>query len=219
MTLHPFDALNQRIVSCESCPRLRAWCQEVARIKRAAFQDQEYWGLPVPNLGDPNATGLIVGLAPAAHGANRTGQMFTGDRSGDWLFRALYKQGLANLPKADSVADGLQLSKVIITAVNHCAPPANKPTPEEMDHCSVHLRDTLSLQEFRSYLCLGQIAWAGLHRMLAIRPAEKFRHGARSEYLGRPIFASFHPSQQNTFTGKLTEDMLDKVMDDFASHL
>lgn len=212
-----FDLLNQRIIACERCPRLRAWCQRTATEKRAAFRNETYWGLPAPNFGDPLATGVIVGLAPAAHGANRTGRLFTGDRSGDWLFRALYRAGLANQPESISADDGLTLRKILITAVSHCAPPQNKPTIDEMNLCEVHLVDTLALGKFRAALCLGAIAWNRLHRTLGRRPP-KFAHGAESP--GMPhVLASYHPSQQNTFTGTLTEPMFDEVVSRFAKLL
>lgn len=215
--MHPFDDLNRRIVACESCPRLREWCTKVAAEKRKSFADQEYWGKPVPNFGDPDALGLIVGLAPAAHGANRTGRMFTGDRSGDWLYRAMHRAGLASQPTADHAQDGLHLIGTLITATCHCAPPDNKPTPEEISHCARHLHDTLALRPWRAYLCLGGIAWKELHRALGIK-APAFCHGveSRSSY-GSLILGSYHPSQQNTFTGRLTEAMLDDVMQRFAA--
>lgn len=214
-----FDSLNERIVACERCPRLREWCEQVAREKRRSFADEEYWGRPVPNFGDPAATGLIVGLAPAAHGGNRTGRIFTGDRSGDWLFRSLYRFGLANQALSVSTGDGLELSRIMVTAVAHCAPPANKLTPEEIANCRSHLVDTLGLRPFRAFLCLGSVAWVELHRVLGAR-APKFGHGVVHELEdGRVVFASFHPSQQNTFTGKLTEEMLDSVVGAFASRL
>ena len=214
-----YDDLNSRIVACERCPRLRAWCLSVAETKRKSYADEAYWGLPVPNFGDPEATGLIVGLAPAAHGGNRTGRIFTGDRSGDWLFRSLFKFGLANQPTSVSVGDGLRLSRVMITAVNHCAPPDNKPTREEMDNCRVHLADTLGLRPFRAFLCLGSIAWDRLHRELG-QGRIRFGHGAVNELAdGRAVVGSYHPSQQNTFTGRLTEEMLDGAVGEFAGRL
>ncbi|MCW5937876.1 MAG: uracil-DNA glycosylase [Fimbriimonadaceae bacterium] len=211
--------MQQRIVACERCPRLRAWCQEVARTKRRQFQDEFYWGLPVPNFGDPEASGLIVGLAPAAHGANRTGRMFTGDRSGEWLYRALFRAGLASQPNADHAQDGLRLERVLITAICHCAPPDNKPLPEEIENCSIHLRDTLALRPWRAYLCLGSLAWRRLFAHLGVRPFPAFAHGAEVEVGEATVFASYHPSQQNTFTGRLTEEMLDSVATRFARAL
>lgn len=212
--LDPFDALNRQIVSCERCPRLRAWCLQVATEKRAAYAGEPYWGLPVPNFGDPEATGLIVGLAPAAHGANRTGRMFTGDRSGEWLYRAMHRAGLANQPTATGATDGLRLHGVLITAMAHCAPPANKPTPDELAACSVHLQATVGLRPWKAVLALGSIGWLGAHRAFGRRPPP-FAHGAQSPG-DPPMLASYHPSQQNTFTGKLTEAMLDEVMGRFA---
>jgi uracil-DNA glycosylase family 4 len=196
---------------------LRTHCSEIARGKRRAFRDHEYWGKPVPNFGDPAGRLLIVGLAPAAHGANRTGRMFTGDRSGDWLYRALHKIGFANQAAAADSNDGLRLHNCAITAVCHCAPPQNRPTREELDHCGEWLRRTLDLVAPRVMLALGQIAWQSLNRELAVRGwlsrKAKFQHGAEVPLCeGRWLLASFHPSQQNTFTGRLTEPMLDNVM-------
>lgn len=206
-------SLNEVIVHCERCPRLRAWCRQVAETKRASFQDEEYWGRPVPNFGDPSATGLIVGLAPAAHGANRTGRMFTGDRSGDWLYRALHRAGLANQPHSTAANDGLELRSVLITATAHCAPPDNKPTPEELQACQPFLSATLALRPWRAIWCLGGIAWKAVHAELGHRPIPKFAHGAQNGIL----IASYHPSQQNTFTGRLTEPMLDEVAQRFGA--
>lgn len=208
--------LNEEIIACERCPRLREWSQFVAREKRAAFADQSYWGKPVPNFGDPDADLLIVGLAPAAHGANRTGRMFTGDRSGDWLYRALHEAGLANQPESVSAEDGLSLRGVLITAVNHCAPPDNKPSREEIGQCSSYLTDLLHGRDWSAILCLGGIAWTETHRNLARMPVPKFEHGAFSEG-SVPIFASYHPSQQNTFTGRLTREMLQSVVSRWSS--
>lgn len=170
----------------------------------------------MPNFGDPMAHGLIIGLAPAAHGANRTGRMFTGDRSGDWLYRALHRAGLASQPTAVSAHDGLKLKGVMVTAVAHCAPPDNKPLREEIDACRRHLEATLALRRWKAYLCLGGIAWTELHRTLGCK-APAFRHGAESTACDVPVLASYHPSQQNTFTGRLTEPMLDEVVGRFAS--
>ena len=212
-----WENLQGRIVRCRLCPRLRAYCAEVARTKRKAYRGWEYWGRPVPNLGTPPAGLLVVGLAPAAHGANRTGRMFTGDRSGDWLFRAMYKAGFANQPIATSRDDGLELSDCVITAVCHCAPPHNRPTPDEMEHCRRWLTATIDLVQPRVLLALGQIAWRAVldqarQRAWHAGRGAAFRHGATlplSE--GRWAIASYHPSQQNTFTGKLTEAMFDDV--------
>lgn len=212
-----FDDLNREIVACEACPRLRGWCQNVAAVKRKSFADEEYWGRPVPNFGDPHARGLIVGLAPAAHGANRTGRMFTGDRSGDWLFEALHRVGLASQPGSSHADDGLALHNVMITATCHCAPPDNKPTPLEISNCLPFLQQTFALRDFQSVLCLGSIAWTSVHRLLGHRPLPSFGHGAEStSQTGMTILGCYHPSQQNTFTGRLTMDMLVTVMQRFA---
>jgi uracil-DNA glycosylase family 4 len=195
---------------CKRCPRLVEWRERIAREKRKSFADWDYWGKPVPNFGDPNAEFLIVGLAPAAHGANRTGRMFTGDRSGDWLYRALHKAGAANQPTAEHSEDGLTLHNVLITAICHCAPPDNKPTREEIQNCSVYLTDLLANHQWKSILCLGRIAWEQVHKHLQRKPVP-FGHGAVSPGTP-PVVASYHPSQQNTFTGKLTEAMLDQAI-------
>lgn len=212
-----WEDLNGEIVNCEACPRLLQHCQEIGRKKRKAFQDHDYWARPVPNLGDPKARFLIVGLAPAAHGANRTGRMFTGDRSGDWLFRALHRAGFANQAEATAIDDGLKLRGCAITAACHCAPPDNRPTREEIGNCRPWLADTFDLHKPSIVLALGKIAWSATFDFLKSRgefegPRPKFGHGICHKIgPNRSIFASYHPSQQNTFTGRLTEAMLDDV--------
>lgn len=212
-----WEALNEQIVACERCPRLRAHCANVATEKRRAFVNQGYWGRPVANFGDPKARLLIVGLAPAAHGANRTGRMFTGDRSGEWLYRALYKQGFSNRPDSVDRRDDLALINCAITAVCHCAPPDNKPTSEEQANCRDWLHSTFELVPARVIVALGQIAWKALldeSRRLGwlTGKSAKFAHLAELALAGdRTLLASYHPSQQNTFTGRLTEPMLDAV--------
>ncbi|MHB1487425.1 MAG: uracil-DNA glycosylase [Acidimicrobiales bacterium] len=206
-------AVAREVWACRSCPRLVEWREEVAVTKRASFADQSYWGRPIAGFGDPQATLLIVGLAPAAHGGNRTGRIFTGDRSGDWLFGALWRAGYANQPTSISADDGLVLSRVYVTAVVRCAPPGNKPTPIERDTCLGYLRRELELlADVKVIVALGQFAYNALTAPLGIRPRPRFGHGVEVPVAGgRTLICSFHPSQQNTFTGKLTEAAFDAV--------
>jgi len=205
--------LTAEIVECRACPRLVAWREQVAVEKRASYAGEEYWGRPIPGFGDPRATVLIVGLAPAAHGGNRTGRVFTGDRSGDWLFGALHRAGFANQPTSVSVDDGLKLTGAYVAAAVRCAPPANKPTVEERETCLPYLvRELALLRRVTVIVVLGQFAYDVVARLLGVRPRPKFGHGVEAAVGdGRTILCSFHPSQQNTFTGKLTEPMLDAV--------
>jgi uracil-DNA glycosylase family 4 len=212
------SALSEALVDCQACPRLVAWRSEVAETKRAAFRDEDYWGRPVPGFGDPDARIAVIGLAPAAHGANRTGRMFTGDRSGDWLYRALHTAGLANHPVSTDRDDGLSLNDVWITAPVRCAPPQNKPTPQERANCAQWFDAELALlREVGVYVVLGQIGYHSLWAHLARtgvdlpRPRPKFGHGSVVSVDDVSIVMSYHVSQQNTFTGRLTEPMLDDV--------
>jgi uracil-DNA glycosylase family 4 len=214
------EILQQKIISCEKCPRLIAYCREVARVKRRAYLDWDYWGKPVPSFGDPDARILILGLAPAAHGANRTGRMFTGDRSGDWLYRVLYETGFASQPVSQSREDGLQLHDIRIAASAHCAPPDNKPTPEELRNCRPWLENELDLfPDLRAVVALGRIAFDLYLSLLK----QRGRIARRADFVfghhrihqlgeGLPVLiSSYHPSQQNTLTGKLTLEMLTQV--------
>jgi uracil-DNA glycosylase len=207
-------ALSAEITRCRRCPRLVAWREEVARTKRAAFADEEYWGRPVPGFGDPRARIVLVGLAPAAHGGNRTGRVFTGDRSGDWLFAALWRAGLASQPSSVAVDDGLRLRGAYVLAAVRCAPPANRPTPEERHSCAPFLgRELALLDRTRVLVALGAFAYQALAAELGLRPRPAFGHGVEAALAdGRMIVCSYHPSQQNTFTGTLTEEMLDGVL-------
>ena len=205
--------LQADIVACRACPRLVEWRERVAVDKRASFRDDEYWGSAVPPFGDPRARIVVLGLAPAAHGANRTGRMFTGDRSGDWLFRAMHRAGLASQPISTGRDDGLVLTDAWVTAAVRCAPPDNKPLPDERDSCAAFLvRELTLLADAKVIVCLGSFALDAAARHFRIRPRPKFGHLAEHQVLDGPtIVCSFHPSQQNTFTGRLTEPMLDAV--------
>jgi uracil-DNA glycosylase family 4 len=212
-------ALTAEIVACRRCPRLVAWREQVAREKVARFRDETYWGRPVPGFGDPEARILIVGLAPAAHGGNRTGRVFTGDASGDFLFEAMHAVGLANQPVARRLGDGLALLDAYISAPVRCAPPANKPTPLERATCQPFLVGELRLLgDVRVLVALGAIAWDACFRVVAAltgddaRPRPRFGHGAEARAGGYVVVGSYHPSQQNTFTGKLTQPMLRSVL-------
>jgi len=213
------DRIRDEIVVCRACPRLVEWREQVALEKVARFANQEYWGRPVAGFGDPHASVLIVGLAPAAHGGNRTGRIFTGDRSGDFLFASMHHVGLANQPTSVSRDDGLTLIGAYVAAVNRCAPPGNKPTPEERDRCLPFLvREIEALRELRAIVALGAFAWDGVLRALAAaghatpRPRPRFGHGVEVTIGPYTLVGCFHPSQQNTFTGKLTPAMVDAVL-------
>ena len=216
--MDPLAALEDEIVRCRACPRLVAWREEVASTKRAAFRDETYWGKPVPGFGDAAAELVVIGLAPAAHGANRTGRMFTGDRSGEWLYRALWRAGYANRPTSVARDDGLTLTGAYITAPVRCAPPGNKPTPDERARCRPFLeRELALLSHARVFLALGQIGYQATAGLLGVTRRPRFAHGlevAVPTAAGLPtrtLLCSYHVSQQNTFTGRLTEPMLDEV--------
>lgn len=206
------------LIDCCLCPRLVQWRQQVARQKRASFRDETYWGRPVPAFGDPRGRLVIVGLAPAAHGANRTGRMFTGDRSGEWLYRALFRSGFANQPSSTDRNDGLVLRDCLITALVRCAPPGNRPSLIELDNCSKWLLPELARPGIEVLVALGGLAFSRILKMVRLlqweapSPRPRFGHGTEFGLGGGPmLIASYHPSQQNTFTGKLTEEMLDQV--------
>ena len=210
--------LDAEIIECRACPRLVAWREEIAATKRAAFADEDYWGRPVPGFGDAHPQVLIVGLAPAAHGANRTGRVFTGDRSGDWLFAALHRAGFAAQAQSVSRGDGQVLTGARVTAAVRCAPPENKPTPAERDTCLPFLQREIALTSPRVIVALGAFGWASVLRALADlrfglpRPRPRFGHGSEVDLGPLVLLGCYHPSQQNTFTGRLTEAMLDEVL-------
>jgi uracil-DNA glycosylase family 4 len=218
-TQRELRALERKVVACHRCPRLVAWREEVGRVKRAAYASEEYWARPLPGFGDPGARVLVLGLAPAAHGGNRTGRIFTGDRSGDWLFAALWRAGFANQPQSISRDDGLTLTDCYVTAAVRCAPPANRPLPAERDNCLPYLeRELTLLGTVRVIVCLGGFGWdAALRAAAALgasvpRPRPRFAHGATAQIGRWTLLGCYHPSQQNTFTGRLTEAMLDEVL-------
>jgi uracil-DNA glycosylase family 4 len=208
----PLARLADDVQACRACARLVAWREQVAADKRAAFRDETYWGRPVPGFGDPAARIVVVGLAPAAHGANRTGRVFTGDRSGDWLYRSMFRAGLASQPTSVRADDGLRLDGAWVTAPVKCAPPANRPTPAERDACAPFLARELDALRPAVVVCLGAFGYAAACRHYGVRPRPRFGHGVEVMVEGGPVLlCSFHPSQQNTFTGRLTEAMLDAV--------
>jgi uracil-DNA glycosylase family 4 len=211
--LSALNELNAAVVSCRQCPRLVEWRERVGRERRAAYREEEYWARPIPGFGDAAARILVVGLAPAAHGGNRTGRMFTGDRSGDWLYRALYRAGFASQPESVHADDGLTLTDAYVSAAVRCAPPNNKPSPTERDNCAPYLRRELELLGNVSvFVALGSFGYEALCRLLGVRPRPKFAHLAEVRVAdGRAIVCSYHPSQQNTFTGRLTEEAFDAV--------
>ncbi len=225
--MRELEQLNQEIMCCRKCPRLVRYREQVARDKRRSFLAWDYWGKPVPGFGDPRAELLILGLAPAAHGGNRTGRMFTGDRSGDFLYKALFRAGFANQPTSTNRDDGLALKNVYMAATVCCAPPANKPLPSELANCRPYVERALEILRPRAVLALGSIAMRAYLELLKERgriatlAAFPFRHGASYELPGElpRLFASFHPSQQNTFTGKLTDAMLFKLLRDIQKFL
>ncbi|MDE2796312.1 MAG: uracil-DNA glycosylase [Gemmatimonadota bacterium] len=224
---HNLDRLREELIQCRRCPRLVAWREKVAREKRAAYRDDEYWGRPVPGFGDPVASVMVVGLAPAAHGANRTGRMFTGDRAGDWLYGAMHRAGFANQPLSRDRDDGLVLKGAYVTAGVRCAPPGNRPTTGERDRCADFLRREVEImwERLHTIVALGGFAHAVVLRALADRgvaiprPRPKFGHGAEVDLGKVVLLGSYHPSQQNTFTGKLTEEMFDEVWERAAERV
>ena len=215
-TAHTLSAVQADVVACRTCDRLVEWREQVARERRASFRDEAYWGKAVPAFGDAEATIVVLGLAPAAHGANRTGRMFTGDRSGDWLFRAMHRAGLANQPMSTAREDGLELHNAWVTAAVRCAPPGNQPLPAERDACAGYLARELDAlaSRCRVVVCLGGFGFAAAVRHYQLKPKPRFGHLAEHPVPGGPVLlCSFHPSQLNTFTGRLTEPMLDAVFE------
>ena len=208
------NALRDEVVACRACPRLVAWREQVAVEKRAAYRDEDYWGRPVPGFGDPAARILVVGLAPGAHGANRTGRMFTGDRSGDFLYGSLHRAGLASQPSSTGPGDGLKLVDVFITSPVKCVPPANKPTARERATCQPFFRrEVAALSRVRVVLALGSIGYQAVAGEFDLQPRPAFAHGLEADLPeGRTVLCSYHVSQQNTFTGRLTEAMFDAVL-------
>jgi uracil-DNA glycosylase len=213
------DRLARRITSCTRCPRLVEWREAAAADPPRRYRGESYWARPLPGFGDPRARVVLVGLAPAAHGGNRTGRMFTGDRSGDWLYAALHRAGYANRDRSEHAGDGLRLSGAYVTAINRCAPPANRPTPAERDNCLPYLVEELRLlRRARVLIALGSFAWDGALRALGglglevPRPKPRFAHGMMTSIGPYSLLGCFHPSQQNTFTGRLTEPMMDKIL-------
>jgi uracil-DNA glycosylase family 4 len=217
--VNELEQVSAAVVACRACPRLVEWRERVAREKTARFAGQTYWGRPVPGFGDPNARILVLGLAPAANGGNRTGRIFTGDRSGDFLYASMHRRGLANQSESRASDDGLALSNAYVAAAVRCAPPGNKPTPAERDTCLPYLvREIAALERLRAIVALGAFAWDGALRALAglghrTRPRPRFGHGAEAELGPYTLVGAYHPSQQNTFTGTLTPAMLDAVLE------
>ena len=218
MTASELAHIEAEIVACRACPRLVEWRERVGREKVARFADQTYWARPVPGFGDPDARVVVLGLAPAAHGGNRTGRVFTGDRSGDFLFASLHRTGFANRPESVAPDDGLRLAGAFITAVNRCAPPGNKPTPAERDACLPYVeRELAALAALRVIVALGAYGWDGALRAMTglghtVRPKPRFGHGAEAAVGTVTLLGCYHPSQQNTFTGTLTAPMIDDVL-------
>lgn len=208
----PLLSIHKKVIDCEKCPRLRNWCEEIANVKRKSFADEVYWGKPVPGFGDENAEVMIVGLAPAAHGANRTGRMFTGDNSGLWLYRALFEHGFSNRENSISKDDDLKLKNIYITATVHCAPPDNKPDILEKKNCIDFLDQELKeMKRVRIILALGSIAWDAIFKLVGHGSKPKFGHGVIASMGRYTVIGSYHPSQQNTFTKRLTKPMFDDI--------